>query len=282
MSQRSTHNPYLRQLLPQPSHRSPQVIQTLAAIEELMPQDDFSRAQWEMGLDYYERRLAAFGLSGTLLVDLGCGTGNWSIAAAHSYSRVVGIDASAERIRLAERIQRVFQYSNVQFVHGSTLSEASVENGSVDCIVIYNTLQYLPTRKAVIQDAFRLLKPGGVLWCSWNGIGILPYYLKVMVGMRRPDLTKAFMQVMYYKMLTLLKIDTSGFNGMYLSSEKICAELSEAGFATVWKSWQSPWPAAASPLFPGRRYGLPFFEEVLARKPPAIGSPSERDGSVVL
>lgn len=106
-----------------------------------------------------------------------------------------------------------------------------------------------------------------MLWCSWNGIGIIPFYLTEGVKMRRLDRFTLMGYLAYQPMKGFLTRAYSGFNGVYLNSEKVCRELETAGFLPSWKSWETPWPQGASPLFPEKLYGLPFFDEVLARKP---------------
>lgn len=267
MPQRSMRSPYLQRLLSHhPGDRSPRTLQAVAVIEEMAPEDDFSRSQWEIGISYYEQRIAAFGLSGELFIDVGCGTGNWSVAAADAFTRVIGIDARSDRIEVAQRIQESINCPNVTFT--CSASEAlPFADGEADCVLIYNALPLIKKWKGLIREAFRVLRPGGILWCSWNGIGIIPFYLTEGVKMGRLDRFTLMGYSAYHRMRGLLGRGERGFNGIYLGSEKVCVELGKAGLLPFWKSWESPWPEGTSPLFPEKMYGLPFFDEVLARKP---------------
>ena len=266
MPQSPVRSPYLQRLLSHhPGDRSPRTLQALTVIEEMAPQDDFSRSQWEIGLPYYEQRIAAHGLSGKLFIDLGCGTGNWSVAAASAFTSVVGIDARSDRIEVAQCIQDSISCPNVTF----TCSASEVlpfDDGEADCILIYNALPLIKKWKSLLREAFRVLRPGGMLWCSWNGIGIIPFYLTEGVKMRRLDRFTLMAHLGYQPMKGFLTREYSGFNGIYLNSEKVCLELGKAGFLPFWKSWESPWPQGTSPLFPAKLHGLPFFDEVLAKK----------------
>lgn len=266
MPQRSVRSPHLQRLLSHhPTDGSPRTLQALAVIEEMAPEDDFSRSQWEIGLPYYQQRIAAFGLSGKLFIDLGCGTGNWSIAAASTFTSVVGIDARPDRIRVAQRIQENVNCPNVTFT--CSADEAlPFADGEADCVLIYNALPLIPKWKGLIREAFRVLRPGGTLWCSWNGIGIIPFYLTEGVKMRRLDRFTLMGHLVYQPMKGFLTREYSGFNRVYLNSEKVSLELEKSGFLPLWKSWRSPWPQGTSPLFPGKLHGLPFFDEVLAKK----------------
>lgn len=114
-------------------------------------------------------------LSGLSILDLGCGAGRDVYIAAQlvgEQGRVVGVDMTAEQIDVAKAHQGwhadKFGYSNVEFKLGyiERLAELGLADASFDVIVSNCVINLSPDKEAVLQEAFRLLKPGGELYFS--------------------------------------------------------------------------------------------------------------------
>jgi hypothetical protein len=92
----------LRVLLPDPRFRSllahhleapsPADMTLAEEVRKLAPQDQFAISQYLVGRKYFEQRIAAAFGGGKVLVDVGCGAGNWSIGASEYFDRVTGIE----------------------------------------------------------------------------------------------------------------------------------------------------------------------------------------------
>ena len=93
------------------------------------------------------------------LLEVGCGTGALSRAAAAAGYTVTGIDLSPEMIRVARR--RTAESSPVTFLCGDFLSLALAGEG-FDCVMSMATLHHLPLEEAVTRMV-RLTRPGGLL-----------------------------------------------------------------------------------------------------------------------
>ena len=93
------------------------------------------------------------------VLDVGCGTGEFTRRIASRAQNVVAIDLSSEMIRLAK--SQSANYQNIQYVLGDIMSD-SLPAERYDCIVSLATLHHLPLGQALIKmkDA---LKPNGVL-----------------------------------------------------------------------------------------------------------------------
>jgi len=116
-------------------------------------------------------------LSGMRILDLGSGSGQdcYVLSALVGESgEVVGIDMTDEQLDVANRHieyhREAFGFSqpNVRFLKGyiEKLDELNLEDESFDIIVSNCVINLSPDKQAVLNQAYRLLKPGGELYFS--------------------------------------------------------------------------------------------------------------------
>ena len=98
----------------------------------------------------------------TSALDVGCGTGVVSreLASRLPSGQVVGIDPSPVFLAKARKISA--DISNLKFVEGDSRSLPYCSE-SFDIIVFHTTLSHVPRPEEAIQEAFRVLRPNGVL-----------------------------------------------------------------------------------------------------------------------
>jgi len=112
-------------------------------------------------------RLLATALSAftdPFVVELGCGTGAFSqyLLEQHPSLRLHGVDISVKAASVAaERLQI---YPHAVFQQGSALA-LEYGDGSVDAVIGCSILHHLPMPEA-LTEAFRVLRPSGMLWFS--------------------------------------------------------------------------------------------------------------------
>ena len=95
------------------------------------------------------------------VLDIGCGTGEFSRLLAARAESVVAIDLSPQMVRLARERSKL--YPNIEFVNGDVLTFQFPEN-HFDCVATLTTLHHLPT-ETVLRMVRRSLKPGGLFVC---------------------------------------------------------------------------------------------------------------------
>ena len=109
--------------------------------------------------------LAGFGLdSRSTVVDLGAGTGTFSIAAAQQCARVVAVDVSPAMLALLEEKALALRVENVERVRGGFLTYTHA-GPPAEFVYSRNALHHLPDFwKAIALDRVRtMLRPGGYL-----------------------------------------------------------------------------------------------------------------------
>ncbi|MDN5795655.1 MAG: class I SAM-dependent methyltransferase [Intrasporangium sp.] len=112
----------------------------------------------------HRRAVALAGIAaGQAVVDVGCGTGNLSLAVltAHPDARVTGLDPDGHGLRRAARKARRNGVS-LTLVQGYA-DRIPAENASLDHVVSALALHHVDNRVAFAQDALRALRPGGTV-----------------------------------------------------------------------------------------------------------------------
>ncbi|MGB7964340.1 MAG: methyltransferase domain-containing protein [Propionicimonas sp.] len=94
------------------------------------------------------------------VVELGCGTGLYTRAYAPHCSQVIATDISERMADLAKRALGAFPNVSVRVADAVA---TGLPAGSADAVVAVNLLHIVPDAEAILTEARRLLRPGGVL-----------------------------------------------------------------------------------------------------------------------
>jgi SAM-dependent methyltransferase len=116
-------------------------------------------------------------LEGITVLDLGSGTGRdvfLCSALVGQNGRVIGVDMTDEQLEVANKHipfhTTAFGYSspNVQFKKGfiEDLKAAGIADNSVDLVISNCVVNLSPDKTSVINEIYRVLKPGGELYFS--------------------------------------------------------------------------------------------------------------------
>jgi len=155
---------------------------------------------------------------GDVVIDLGSGAGNDAFVARHETGptgKVIGIDFSEAMIQKARTNAEKLGQHNVEFRQGD-IEEMPVNDATADVIVSNCVLNLVPNKKAVIQEIFRSLKPGGHFSISDIVlVGELPEALRNDAEMYAGCVAGAIQKADY-----LGHIETQGFENITLQKEK--------------------------------------------------------------
>jgi SAM-dependent methyltransferase len=125
----------------------------------------------DLGGRAIERLCARAGIAGRGVLDLGCGTGRLFPALAARARQVVGVDRERGLLAFARGVAASHRHTAVVEARLATLPFA---DAVFDAVVASHVLAYLPARgqRAAIEEALRVLRPGGALWAlegHWQG-----------------------------------------------------------------------------------------------------------------
>lgn len=101
---------------------------------------------------------------GNQVLDYGCGSGSYALAAAQVVGptgRVCAADSNPFAVRQVQRAAAAQGLTNVQVVY--TRQQTGLADGSMDVVLLYNVLHALRDPRGVLQELHRVLKPGGLL-----------------------------------------------------------------------------------------------------------------------
>ncbi len=119
------------------------------------------------------------GFPGRRLVEVGCGIGTDLVRFAKGGARVAGVDLSETAIALARRnFDSQGQKGLLVVGDGSALPFA---NASQDVVYAHGVLQYAPDARRIVEEAQRVLVPGGVaIFMVYNRVSWLHALSKLM------------------------------------------------------------------------------------------------------
>jgi SAM-dependent methyltransferase len=106
------------------------------------------------------------------ILDIGAGTGTLSIAAIRRWprARVSALDVSAPMLEIAERESRRLSAADASrlTIVAAPADRVPFDDGAFDLAISSFVLQLVPSRKAALREARRVLRPGGRLaWVAW-------------------------------------------------------------------------------------------------------------------
>jgi SAM-dependent methyltransferase len=131
-------------------------------------------------LAYFRRRkletsltLGGF-MAGSRLLEVGCGTGDYTLLLARMGFKMIGVDLSPRSIEGAREKAAILGLSDVSFVVADAEALTEIPEGGVDGAVSFSTLRYVPNLESALRAIWRVVKPGGAAvvdfpnkFCPW-------------------------------------------------------------------------------------------------------------------
>ena len=137
-------------------------------------ENEYIQNMWtEIGDEHFEYKLRNYGFVNGILLDIGCGPGQWSVAASKYNENVISIDSNIRFLEYLKKYCNRNKITNVKMIHTNNLDLLN-NNLGFNFIVCYNMLQYVDQRKYVYTISVNSQSGTKVLL----GIVGLGYYLK--------------------------------------------------------------------------------------------------------
>ncbi len=135
---------------------------TLFDFDKVAPvYDDFYQSDWGRKINDLEKLLIGLLLNEFTtknVLEIGCGTGNWSNFFAGDGFKVTGIDISERMIDIAKSKN----IKNAEFIVADACN-LPFEDESVDNIMAFATLEFIKDRNKTIKEMHRVLKKNGLV-----------------------------------------------------------------------------------------------------------------------
>ncbi|MXY22034.1 MAG: class I SAM-dependent methyltransferase [Dehalococcoidia bacterium] len=103
---------------------------------------------------------------GLRVLDIGCGPGNISVGLAKAVApgHLHGVDMEESQIELAKSVAKANGQDNAIF-HVGDIVDLPFEDSFFDVVHCHNVLMHIPNTAAVLAEAKRVLKSGGIIGC---------------------------------------------------------------------------------------------------------------------
>ena len=155
---------------------------------------------------------------GDTVIDLGSGAGNDCFIARRATGekgKVIGIDFTPAMIEKARMNAEKLSFHNVEFRQGD-IEHLPVSANVADVVVSNCVLNLVPNKAAVIQEIYRVLKPGGHFSISDIVLeGALPDKWKSVAELYSGCVSGAIEKQVYLDL-----IDAAGFKNLVLQKDK--------------------------------------------------------------
>ena len=128
-----------------------------AALAGALVEDRYANVPW---LD------AAYPLDGARVLEIGCGTGESTLALAEQGAHVTGIDVDEAALSVGRERMRLYGLDADLRCGNAANVAAELPGRTFDMVIFFASLEHmtLPERFAAMEQTWAMLKPGGV-WC---------------------------------------------------------------------------------------------------------------------
>jgi ubiquinone/menaquinone biosynthesis C-methylase UbiE len=180
--------------------------------------------------DYYVDYIEKHGkLRGAHVLDIGSGDGRLAFFLHKYVEKWYGLESSKMMLKRARKNRTELNIENKIRFHESDMHKTPFSKDKFDIIIYSNSLHFSENPKRAFQEAYRILKDGGLLFVFEH-----PSYLRwgsntlnktLEDGSENPDFNEKFCNVKLGKLASLEK---------YLNNQKLFTKLNREGYHNRW------------------------------------------------
>jgi SAM-dependent methyltransferase len=131
-------------------------------------------------LDYLPKIIDFAGFSGKRVLEVGCGIGTDLVRFCRGGAHAIGVDFAETAVRLARENLRVHGLPSTRLVIADG-GRLPMPDAAVDVVYAHGVLQYAPDPTRIVQEARRVLRPGGkAIFMVYNRLSWLNAMSKLM------------------------------------------------------------------------------------------------------
>mgnify|MGYP001278775666 CR=1 FL=1 len=213
--------------------------------------------------NYYEARIEKIGFdSSGVILDVGCGLGQWSTVLANKNQKCIGLDVNTGRLGVARHLSDRHKIHNVEFL-ASKAEKLPFDSQVFDAVFCYGVFMFTDMPSA-LGEFSRVLKPNGKLYVNANTWG---WYANLIInlGLLRANST------MIRSGLGMIGRFLSGESRSILVTKRYLTDIIKAcGFEILQIGAEGECDAFSGvhrdlqPAYPSRYYGMQSILEILS------------------
>ena len=227
------------------------------------PSDFFTISQFLLGIRYYEARLRAIFPRGGVLLDVGCGAGNWSLAGASLYDKIIALDRHEGRLHLAGELIRKMHVEDKVDILCADASILPIPEASIDHVLCFNVLPFLDKEYTMLFRKFRnVIRRNGHMYIAATGPGYIIYLFRLALHQRTQAQTEQFITTFQRNVRYLLRLRPNPAS--FVGQRTLMESSSRTGWRLVHAGAEGSLSSASlGSIFTPTYMGMPFMREYL-------------------
>ncbi len=147
------------------------------------------------------------------VLEIGCGFATDGLEFAKNGARYVGIDLTPKAIELAKERFELFNVKGT-FINVNAEETLPFPDNSFDHIYSFGVIMASPHPKYIVEQMYRVLRPGGTFTVMLYNRSSINYYIEIMF------LRKLFRRILYPKCMPRLLSKVTGFDEWKLNEHR--------------------------------------------------------------
>jgi len=197
----------------------------------------FARRMFRTNVATYESAIRRIGFRNLgIVLDAGCGYGQWSFALAEYNAQILSIDVSLERVNFISKVLSRSSVDNIMVSPGD-LGNNVLDSETVNAVFSYGVVFCTPWRET-LAEFHRVLRPGGHLYFNATSIDWFAYLWRTRHNECSDYKPR---EVAVSALANSLEYDrgSRGWSGqVVMEPEKTTLELSSLGFVDIDWGWE--------------------------------------------